>query len=237
MEFNELENVQNEITETSKKTSPKKTTKNKKPLLIMIGASAVVVLIVLIVFFIVGLIKANEGKKLADDLRGELGKSISMAEKNTGVIMKLTSQYTSLRDIMDYDYIYESSSDVKVGGVKVPEWVVFVSVDGNDKISSVTYYDFKSLKKNWKGIKTSEPVDNIAIAYNMTKKEADKIISVAPLAITYSNDDTATYLYKYYFLDENGNEQVYRLSVTYSLEDSVRGISTTEVDYMKFIFA
>ena len=71
----------------------------------------------------------------------------------------------------------------------------------------------------------------------MTKKEADKIISLAPLSVTYSNDDTATYLYKYYYLDENGNEQVYRLSVTYSLEDSVRGISTTEIDYMKFIFA
>ena len=237
MEFNELENVQNEITETSKKTPSKKTTKNKKPLLIMIGASVVVILIVLLVFFIVGLIKANEGKKLAETFRGELGKSVEMAEKNTGVTMKLASQYTALKDIVDYDYICESESTVKVGGVKVPEWVVFVSVDYNDKISSVTYYNFKSLKKNWKGVKADSEIDTSAVAYNMTKKEADKIISVSPLAITYSNDDTSTYLYKYYFLDENGNEQAYRLSVTYSLEDVIRGIQCQESDYMKFIFA
>ena len=160
-----------------------------------------------------------------------------MAEKNTGTIIKLDSQNIMLKDIIDYDRICESDSTVKVGGVEVPEWAVFISLDGNDKISSVTYYNFKALKKNWKGVKVSEPIDNTSIAYNMTKKEADKIISLAPLAVTYSNDDTATYLYKYYFLDENGNEQVYRLSVTYSLEDSVRGISTTEIDYMRFIFA
>lgn len=236
MEFNELENVQNEV--ATKKAPDKKAKKNnKKPLLIMIGASLIVILIVLLVFFIVGLIKGNEGKKLADDLRGELGKSIEMAEKNTGTVIKLDSQNVMLKDIIDYDRICESDSTVKVGGVEVPEWAVFISLDGNDKISSVTYYDFKSLKKNWKGVKVSEPIDNTTIAYNMTKKEADKIISLAPLSVTYSNDDTATYLYKYYYLDENGNEQVYRLSVTYSLEDSVRGISTTEIDYMKFIFA
>ena len=75
MEFNELENVQNEV--ATKKAPDKKVKKNnKKPLLIMIGASLIVILIVLLVFFIVGLIKGNEGKKLADDLRGELGKSI-----------------------------------------------------------------------------------------------------------------------------------------------------------------
>ena len=235
MEFNELENVQNEAAVTKK--SPKQKGNNKKPLLIMIGASVVVVLIILLVFFIVGLIKANEGKKLAETFRGELGKSIEMAEKNTGVTMKLASQYTTLKDIVDYDYICESESDVKVGGVKVPEWVVFINVDYNDKISSVTYYNFKSLKKNWKGVKADGPIDTASVAYNMTKKEADKIISVSPLAITYSNDDTATYLYKYYFLDENGNEEAYRLSVTYSLEDVVRGIYCEESDYMKFIFA
>lgn len=235
MEFNELENVQNEV--ATKKTPDKKVKKNnKKPLLIMLGASAIVILIVLLVFFIVGLIKGNEGKKLADDLRNELGKSISMAEKNTGVVMKLDSQNILLKDIVDYDYICESDSEVKVGGIKVPEWAVFVSVDGNDKISSVTYYNFKSLKKNWKGVKT-DAVDTTAIAYNMTKKEADKIISVSPLAVTYSNDDTATYLYKYYYLDENGNEQVYRLSITYSLEDVIRGYLSEEIDYMKMIFA
>ena len=235
MEFNELENVQNEAAVTKK--SPNKKGNNKKPLLIMIGASLVVVLIILLVFFIVGLIKANEGKKLAETFRGELGKSVEMAEKNTGVTMKLSSQYTALKDIVDYDYICESESVVKVGGIKIPEWVVFINVDYNDKISSVTYYNFKSLKKNWKGVKADAPIDTAAVAYNMTKKEADKIISVSPLAITYLNNDTTTYLYKYYYLDENGNEEAYRISVTYSLEDVVRGFYCEESDYMKFIFA
>ena len=232
MEINELDNIQN----GAKKAPEKKEKANKKAILITIGAGVVVVLVVLLVFFIVGLIKGNEGKKLALNLKNDLGKSIAMAEKNTGVTLKLSSQNTALKDIVNYDYIYEASSEVKVGGIKMPEWAVFVTVDGNDKISSVVYYDFKVLKKNWKGQKASAPIECEKIAYNMTKKEVDKLVSVSPLATTYSNDDTVTYLYKYYELDENGNEQAVRLSVTYSIDDVVRGYEYRESDFMAFIF-
>lgn len=233
MEFNELDNIQN----GAKKAPEKKEKKsNKKAILITIGAGAVVVLVVLLVFFIVGLIKGNEGKKLAINLKNDLGKSIAMAEKNTDVTLKLSSQNTALKDIVNYDYIYEASSEVKVGGIKMPEWAVFVTVDGNDKISSVVYYDFKVLKKNWKGQKAAAPIECEKIAYNMTKKEVDKLVTVSPLATTYSNDDTVTYLYKYYALDENGNEQAVRLSITYSIEDVVRGYEYRESDFMAFIF-
>lgn len=236
MEFDELETVQSQIDSTAPK-EPKPKKSNKK-IGILILAAVVVVLIVALVFFIIGIIKGNEGVRASEKLRGDLGKSIAMAEKNSGVTLSTTSEFAVLKDIVDYDYLYESSTIIKVGGVRVPEWAVFVQLDNNDKIASVVYYDFGVLKKNWKGQKTDSKISGSDITYNMTKKEADKIVTVDPLATKYSNDDTCSYLYKYYYVDDtgSGNEEAYYLLVTYNMDDIIRGIDSRESDYISFIF-
>lgn len=236
MEFNDLETVQNQIDNTDKSKKPK--FNNRKLIATVALAVVVVALIAVLIYFVSGIISGSEGKKLAESLKDDLGKSIAMAEKNTGRTLETTSEYSVLKNIVDYDYICESKNTVKVGGIQMPEWAVFITIDNNDKISSVVYYNFKLLKSNWKGQKTSANIDTSLITYNMTKKEAEKIVSVSPLAVTYSNDDTTTYLYKYYYADktDSGNEKAYYLCVIYNMDDIVRVVDAKESDYVSFIF-
>lgn len=238
MEIHDIENAQKVVEEKATAAEKSRKKARSKTIGTIIISVAIVLLAVILAFLINGIIKGNQGKKISEDLKNDLGKSIAMAEKNTGITFGTTSEYSVLEDIVDYNYIYEADTTVKVCGIKLPQWVVFVKIDSNDKISEVVYYDFRVLSKNWKGEKVKSFINTNEVTYNMPKKEAERIITVDPLAVTYSNDDTSTYLYKYYYIDETDNttERAYYISVTYNMDDIIRGVSSKESDYVSFIF-
>ncbi len=238
MEIHDIETAQKVVDEKVKDAAKNKKKARSKAIGTVVISFAIVILVIILAFLINGIIKGNKGKNISEDLKNDLGKSIAMAQKNTGIEFETTSEYAVLDDIVDYNYIYEADTTVKVCGIKLPQWVVFVKIDGNDKISEVVYYDFRVLGKNWKGEKTNGFINTNEVTYNMPKKEAERIITVSPLAVTYSNDDTSTYLYKYYYVDEtdDNTERAYYVSVTYNMDDIIRGVSSKESDYVSFIF-
>lgn len=217
---------------------PKSENKDKKPKIIKILTIVIpVVLIGIIIVLIASLFVTNKGELVSENISKNLGRSVAMAEKNTQLKLKTSSSYTVLKDIVNYNYIYESKKSTKIEGINVPEWVVFITVDNNDKIDKVTYYNFKVLQKNWKGQKIEKKFDESKIKYKTTLKDAKKLIPLKPLAITSSNSDETIYLYKYYYTDSiDKNEKAYYLTVKYDMNNSVKDIDSKMSDYISFIF-
>lgn len=231
-------NCGNNILPNDDKGEKKPTKKTKKKLNFkIIIAAGVLIIIVALVVLILSLFSGNKGEKIAKSLSDKLGRSVAMAEKNANIVLSSSSENTVLKNIVDYDYIIEDEKAVSIEGIHLPEWAVFVENDENDKIQKVTYYNFKVLERNWKGEKTKEIIDVSKIASGMTDKEVQKLVSVNPLAIIRSNDDTTAYLYKYYFVDETDkNEKAYYFTVNYDVNSTVKDVSSQENDYVSFIF-
>ena len=212
----------------------------KKPIkkvhlkLILVG----VVLVAIVIGFVVVLhgISGNKGQKIAASLSENLGRSIAAAEKNSNITLASSSENAVLKQIVDYDYIIEADKSASVEGIRLPEWAVFVSKDENEKIQQVTYYNFKLLSPNWKGSKASKLININEVEYGMTVKETEKLLSIRPLAVIYSNDDVITYEYKYYFIDEkDNNEKAYNLTVHYDVSNTVKDIFSEENDYISYL--
>ena len=218
-----------------KNENPKE--EKKKNNIKLIFSISLVVIIVILIVTILSLLSGSKGEKISATLSDELGKSIAMAEKNSNVELLPSSDYAILKNVVNYDYIVEADKAVKVEGINLPEWAVFIQNDSNSKIDKITYYNFKALQRDWKGQKTSKQIDTGAIEYGMNYKQVEKIVPVTPLAITRSNDDVTTYLYKYYFVDEETkNDKAYYLTVSYDMDDKVKSITSKENDFISFIF-
>lgn len=222
---------------------PESAIKEKKPdskffkmmkliLILAVVSAAVIISIVVAVRF-----SASEGKRVAEKLSEKLGRSIALAEKNLDIELSSDSDYKILREIRSYDYQLSSEKAVKVEGIHLPEWVIFVKADSEDKISEVTYYDFRQLLNSWKGEKASAgalPEDQID--YGMTVKEMEKALGFEPLFITYTEEDTIVYRYKYYYVNEvDNNEHAYYLIVEFDLDGHIRDYKKSENKYMSSI--
>lgn len=227
-----------EIDETEEK-SPKKTAnkpgQGRKRLNLMLAAVVAIVILALAVIIAVK-VSSDEGERIAADISDKIGRSIALAEKNANVTLSAASQYPILKEVEDFNYIYEADKSVKVEGIHLPEWAIYVETDSNDRITTVTYYNYKVLESNWKGQKASQKIDSTIVEYGMSIREAEKVIPLKPLSITRSYDDTTRYRYKYYYVDEeNKNELAYYLDITFDVDNNITDISNTENDYMPFI--
>lgn len=222
---------------------PESSAKEKKPdskffkmmrliLILAVITAAVIISIVVAVRF-----SASEGKRVAEKLSEKLGRSIALAEKSIDGELSSDSEYKILRQIKNYDYQLSSEKTVKVEGIHLPEWVVFVKADSEDKIAEITYYDFRQLLKSWKGEKVSaNALPEEQVDYGMTVKEMEKALSFEPLSITYTEEDTIVYRYKYYYVnEEDGNEHAYYLTVEFDLDNHIRDYKKSENEYMSSI--
>lgn len=227
--------IEEEIEGKTPKKSAKKPSAGRKKLN---GAIAIIIIIAFtaLVIFIAVKLSSDEGERIALDLSDKIGRSIALAEKNANVTLAPASQYPILKEIEKYDYIYESDKSVKVEGVHIPEWAIYVKTDGNDRITTVTYYNYKILENNWKGQKASGKIDSTTIEYGMSMREAEKALPLKPLAISRSYDDITHYRYKYYCIDEESkNELAYYLDIAFDVDNNVVDISNTANDYMPYI--
>lgn len=217
----------------SKKAAKKASAKKKLNGIIAVIA---VILVAALAVFIAVKVSSGEGERIAKDLSDKIARSIAIAEKNANVTLSETSAYPILKEVEDFNYIYESDKSVKVEGIHLPEWAIFVKTDNNDRITTVTYYNYKVLENNWKGQKASQKIDSTVVEYGMTVREVQKALPLEPLSITRSNDDITRYRYKYFYVDEESkNELAYYLDIAFDVDNNVTDISNKENNYMPYV--
>ena len=56
-----------------------------------------------------------------------------------------------------------------------------LTVDSDDMITDVEYYDFRQLKLNWKGRKMAEKLDQNTLEYGMSIKNVNKTLVSSPI--------------------------------------------------------
>lgn len=203
---------------------------------------AIVILLLVIIcavsLYVYYLVAGSTGRKTADKISETLGRTVSMAEKNASVTFAQSSRFEYLSAVCRYDYIVESEKDIRVCGITVPEWAVFVITDGDSMIDEVVYCDFARLSGDWKGQKLNQQLYTSVIEYGMDVKQVEKALGFKPFYIVRNVNDVTTYCYKYYYVDpETGNDRAYCYWVDFNLDNQVSGIKTTEIDMIDVILA
>lgn len=202
----------------------------------------VVLLIVIIILggmFIAAQMGASKGRRTADKIADDaLGRSVEIAETKLGVTLYEQSRFSYLEKVAPYNYIVEDDADVRVCGITLPEWAVFVSTNPGGKISKVTYYDFSVLQNDWRGRKLNSAVDLSAVQFGMNAAEAEKVLGLKPYSVTKTVDDLTIYKYRYYYTDAiTGNDKAFSVEIDVDLENRVKSTATTEINFMNFILS
>lgn len=237
---NDLYNNPDDISEHSEETEidlprNKKNKKKKFKRFKLILIIAVIAIVVAAILYLIALFNSGEGEKLAKKI--PIGRNIEYAEKQTGVTFSETSQYNQLEKILDFDYVYECNKSVKISGVTLPEWVIMITKNPDGLIETVTYYDFAQLQKSWKGYKTNKLIENTDVQYGMSALEVKNALGVKPYYIETGIDNSVTYVYRYYFVDpETNNDVVMNYYVVFNdVNDSVKLVYSKEIDFTAYL--
>lgn len=186
---------------------------NIKKTRVIITAASVVLIIILIIVLIVHL-SGNKGAKAADEFAECIGYTIQDSEDETGYHLKSDSAFRSINKILAFDGIYESEDEVRIDDISYPEWAVTVNLNQSNKIESVIYTDFKSVKNDSRGEKKDKLINlekfDKGTKFNTVADEID----LDPYSISYKAENT-TYVYKYYYMTDYGDAQTVVLSVTF----------------------
>lgn len=216
--------------EKKKKSFPKLSVKAK---IILITVAAI--LLLWLIFFIVVTISGNKGMRTAEKLAGGIGSSVFDVVKGIDYAF-LTYENVSpefLNEIEEYDRLCKSDNDVRISGVSVPEWVIYCLLDDKDRISSVKYYNFKTIEKNWKGAETDSAVNTDTLENGMTIGEVSDLLGFEPLSIEYSDNKTI-YEYRYYCLDIDKNERSYFLTAEFNESGRLSDAHSRENKFITF---
>ena len=192
----------------------KKRKLSPKAALVLVCAVLVIIVIIVAVFAVSR--HLNNGKRYAERLSEQIGVSKDTAEKYAHVTLQNASQFACINVAAEpYPYLYESKKTVKVSGVSIPQWVIYIS-ENNGSMSEVLYYDYAQLEKYGNGVKTDQHVETSGITIGMSPDAVQQYIGFAPLRISY-NADGMQEAYKYYYKDQNtGNTVSYILYVNYT---------------------
>lgn len=240
----EIKPAEKKEVKPSKKQPPKKAKKKDKPANPAIRkklllAALLIIILVLGGMFIAAQLGASEGRRTADKIADDaLGRSVEIAETKLGVTLYEQSRFSYLEKVAPYNYIVEDDADVRVCGITLPEWAVFVSTNPGGKISKVTYYDFSVLQNDWRGRKLNAAVDLSAVQFGMNAAEAEKLLGLKPYSVTKTVDDLTIYKYRYYYTDAiTGNDKAFSIEIDVDLENRVKSTATTEINFMNFILS
>ncbi len=195
--------------------------------LIIGGGIAAVVVIIAVV--IVMALTASKGLRYAEDASAYIGEQPQTLNVKTGIQYLDESKFYGVNSAIAFDYIYESDKTVKVQGIEYPSWAVTLTTsDNSGHISKVTYTDFSTLKHDIRGKKLSGCIDLDRFSSGTKQSAVMKAIDLSPYSITYSEDGGITYVYKYYYKRDNGDEQAMLTRVTFSEKGKYK-YSTNEV--------
>ena len=117
---------------------------------------------------------------------------------------------------------------MKVQGIVYPEWAVTLKLSDAKFITDVTYLNFDLLKKDIRGEKRSSQVSLERFHEGDKQSSVMKEIDLDPYSITFSQSGNVTYVYKYYYKRDNGDEQAVLLRAVFS-EDGKYRYSSAEL--------
>lgn len=184
-----------------------------KAILVLAGIVAAIILI------IIGIIAfarwRNDGARYAARLGEQIGVSPQTAQKYAHLTLENASTFACINEAAaEFPYLYESKKSVKISGVSIPEWVIYVAVSDNT-VTDVYYYNYNQLQKFGNGVKTQAHVEAAGITIGMSPDAVQHYIGFAPLRVYYSSEGIQE-AYKYYYKDQNtGNTVSYVLYVNY----------------------
>lgn len=193
-----------DVTEVYEDKSPKKHGMRLKTKLIII-LSLLAVLTVIVILSINSYADAK-GERLGANAALHIGESLGDAENKIGYRFRDKSSYSVINNAVDYDYIGESEESVEVEGINYPCWAVLVKTDKNDKIQTVKYSNFQTLKKGMKGQKSDRVINLERFVVGDSIEEVESFIKLPYYCVTYTNTENI-YSYKYWYTNEDGDAQ------------------------------
>ena len=210
-----------------KKPRSEKKTISRQTKLKILTAAIVTLALVIVIVFIINKVDNNTGINLSEDIKEYIDSPVKTAINETDAYFADESDFDAVNFLTDFDYVIEDDKDVQIDGVSYPVWAIFVSVNDDDEITSVTYTDFKVLKKNDKGIKTDKEINLDKFTSGEKYRKLANEIDINPFSITYENSKVI-YTYKYYFENDFHDEQAMSLEVVYSVDDMTYVYSTSQ---------
>jgi hypothetical protein len=201
------------------------------------GGILAVIAVVIVTVLIISSLKRSEGERIFENV--PLGRTVEIADKDTGVTFDVYSEYTILADISAYSYVCESDASVTVEGIKLPGWAVLLTKNAQNNISRVSYYEFEALRSSWKGHSADTKIDLNTISYGQKISDVEKMLKMRPYAMIATLDNNTTEcIFRYNAPDESGNSHVYNLSVFIDdADETVKDVSEKEMDYIGFFLS
>lgn len=201
------------------------------------GICLAVIAAVIVIVLIVNAVSGNDGYNAAQKI--PIGRNIDFASSETELVFSKKSNNGMINNMTDFDYICISEDTVKVSGSEQPRWAIMITVNDDEIITDVEYYDFKQLKLNWKGRKMAQMLDENTLEYGMTTRNVNKTLGLKPYYIKRSSSNSFVYCYRYYFTDPyEGFDRTYNYYVEFSeLDSSLTDIRYSEINYAAAILS
>lgn len=196
-----------------KPKKPRNKSGMKKALKLGAIVCAAVVVIIIVIVIVVSL-TSGEGRKLAEKASDFIGADFDIAEKKLDAKFKKESAYKGLTNVIQYNRIAESDESVRVDGVTYPEWAVLITTDDEGRILTVKYADFASLKGDIMGTKKDRIVNLDRFKVGASRGDVEDELDMDFYSVTYTKDGVS-YTYRYWYENDNGDEQPVVLSVNF----------------------
>ena len=183
---------------------------NLKLIAIVVLSLIIVILVVILVIRAMG----TKGEKYAKKASDFIGADFEIASKKLDFKIKQESGYKGLTAVVEYDRVAESDNDVRIDGVTYPEWAIIFRLDDQERITEVRYCDFKSIKKDIKGVKKDHMINLDKFNAGTSRSTIDKELDMGEYSVSYTKDGEA-HIYRYWYENDSGDEQPVVLTVFY----------------------
>ena len=190
------------------------TNKNNVKKTRVVMAAAVVLIVVVLIIALVIHFSGNKGNKIAAEFAECISYTSAQAQDETGYHLKGDSAFRIINKAVSFDGIYESEEEVRIDDISYPEWAVTVNMNQSNKIESVVYTDFESIKKDSRGEEKDKLINLEKFDKGTKFSTVSDEIDMDPYSITYKAENI-TYVYKYYYMTDYGDAQTVVLSVTF----------------------
>jgi hypothetical protein len=204
-----------------------------------IATIAVMLLILLLVLVLVvnSFTNRNDITKVSAKLDSNIGKSISDVEKSTRVEFNKSVSNTMLGDMVKFDYVSTPSSNIRVCGVKLPKWIIYVRTNKLEEITQFTVYDFTTLEDSILGCKLSERLDSTSYV-GTTESSLLETTGINPYVTYIFEDGTKQLYFRYYYRDTSlKNDVSVQLCVDLDANGQVVNVTESDIDFITDILA
>lgn len=207
--------------------------KHKKIVLTIICCIVAVALLTILLFSI---LRGNP-EKIAKIMKSKIGSDITEVAKAGDVDFNKQSSLRVINDmkekqVITFDYIYESDKIIEVDGYNVPEYFIAVKTrnDGNISVAEEIYLrDYRYQKKDYRGVKIKKAVSIDQLVNKGSLDEIKDVLDIKPISILFNEDKTAVYTYRFCFENDDDNIETREFIVSVDSSEKVIDISQTDI--------